>query len=106
MPARANQIATRPVNAASLSGSTENEMIPSIANDIILNSGYLLRPAWRASRLYRSGVCWKPAQLTIPRRKRPRSGMASRTSTTLRSISRKSPVSRGIWVSEKRLITR
>ena len=41
----------------------------------------------------------KPTQLTIPRTKRSRSGIATIASTTRRSIKRKSPVSSGILVS-------
>ena len=45
IPATAIQIARNPVHIASFNGTSENEMIPSIANETIFVSGYLLSPA-------------------------------------------------------------
>src|SRR5437763_1249855 len=50
-----------PRYVAARRGSTLNEAMPSIANAIILRSGYFVEPATRAARSYSTAVWRKPA---------------------------------------------
>src|SRR6516164_3058562 len=100
IPNTAEADVANPVQVARRSGTTEKEKIPSSANRTILRKENFVIPAARRDRRYSTALCENPSQLTIPLTKRSRSGMDSSASTARRSISRKSPVSRGIRVSE------
>ena len=66
-------------------------MIASKEKRSIFGSVYFVSPALRASRRNVTAVWVKPTHTVIPRRKRLRSGIASRASSAGRPISRKSP---------------
>ena len=87
-------------------GLAEKLLMPSRAKtNMRLRPNFVL-PAKRASRSYGSGHCRKPTQLTSPRMYRLSSRNSLSTSTTARSISRKSPLSSGTGTSESRDSTR
>ena len=73
----------------------ENPTIASTANRIILRSGYFVRPAWRAARVYVTPVCLKPIHENIPRTYLLLSRICRNASSAFRSTSRKSPTSIG-----------
>ena len=73
---------------------------------IIFRSGYFVSPARRGFRTYPIATCWKPTQLTRPRRNRLCSPSRFSSSATRRSIRRKSPVLCGMGMPASRLSMR
>src|SRR5690606_32742196 len=95
-----------PIQEAIRSGTREKEKIPSAAKFIIFFSGYLVFPANLLFLSYSNSHCLNPAQLTMPLINLYFSGIALSMFITRRSIRRKSPVFKGIAVSDNRLMKR
>ena len=95
-----------PSQVASRSGAAENAVTLSNASRSILARLYLVVPAARSARTYRTSVLGKPSHGITSRNTRPSSGREFTASTTRRDTSRKSPASNGISLPTSRHINR
>ncbi len=88
------------------SGLSEKLVMPSMANRNSAAGEKCVPPASRPLRSYGSAHWRNPSHATIPGRYRFSSRIDRRASTTLRSMRRKSPTSRGSGVSDSLAISR